>query len=256
MGEIAVQLQQTEAARVLVLEGVELQLLRVIQRPADPFAVPQPHRQPIGVVDLRVDGIAHPALVVAAAEHTGHRRDTQLFDVLAGIKVIFHVHDDLGILAMDGELVGPGDARAIQQRVNGKDRGVPFNRFEPEGGEIRELFRGIGKGVYRQPTSRQAVLVGAVYRAEITGAKERHDIAAGQLRRFKHPESGEAEVGLPFQLAGVDPGVIVLKQLRAEMDLARLLSGGVKREHPHAATEPHPDVEKLDVQFAFFDVVP
>ncbi|STU70600.1 Uncharacterised protein [Klebsiella variicola] len=40
------------------------------------------------------------------------------------------------------------------------------------------------------------------------------------------------------------------------MDLARLLSGGVKREHPHAATEPHPDVEKLDVQFAFFDVVP
>ena len=43
VGEITVQLQQTKAARVLVLEGIELQLLRVIQRPADPFPVAQPH---------------------------------------------------------------------------------------------------------------------------------------------------------------------------------------------------------------------
>ena len=227
MGKITVQLQQTKAARVLVLEGVELQLLRVVQRPADPFAVAQPHRQPIGVVDLRVDGIAHPTLVVAAAEHAGHRRDPQLFDILAGVEMVLHVHNDLGILAVDGELVGASDARAVEQGVNGKDRGVPFDRFEPERGEIGELFRGIGKGIHRQPTGRQAILVGAVYRAKIAGAEKRHDIPARQLRCFKYPEPGEAEVGLSFQLAGIYPGVIVLEQLRTEVDLARLLGGGV-----------------------------
>ena len=174
-----------------------------------------------------MDGVAHPPLIIAAAEHTGHRRDTQLFDILAGVKVVFHVHDNLGILAVDGELVGASDARAVQQRVNGKHRGVPFDRFEPERRKVGKLFRGIGKGIHRQTAGRQAILIGAVYRAEVAGAEERHDIAARQLRRFKHPEPGEAEVRLSFQLTGIHTGVIVLKQLRTEVDLARLLGAGV-----------------------------
>ncbi len=38
-----------------------------------------------------MDGVAHPPFIIAAVEHTGHRRDTQLFDILVGVQVVFHV---------------------------------------------------------------------------------------------------------------------------------------------------------------------
>lgn len=64
VGEIAIQLQQAEPFRVVIGIGVELQLLRVVQRTANPLTVTAPHRQPIGVVDLRVNGIAHAAFII------------------------------------------------------------------------------------------------------------------------------------------------------------------------------------------------
>ena len=256
MAEIAVKLQQTKAARVLVLEGVELQFLRVVQRPADPLAVTEPHGEAVGVVNLRVDGVAHPALVVAAAEHTGHRRDAQLFDIFAGVDVVFDIHNHLRLLAVDHKFIGAGDARAVEQRVNGKDGGARLDGFKPERGKVRELFRGVGKGIHCQTAGGEPVLVGAVHRAEVARAEERHDIATRQLRRFKRAETGKTEVGLPYQLFGVYAGVIVVKQFRTEVNLPRLLSLRIQREHAHAAAKTHADVEKLDVQLAVVDVIP
>ena len=140
MGEITVQLQQAKAFRVLILIGIELQLLRVVQRTADPLAVAEPHRETVGVVDLRVNGVADAALVVAAAEHTGHRRDTQLFDIFARIDMVFHIHNHLRLLAVHHEFIGTGHAGAIEQRVNRKGGVARFSRFKPEGGKVRELF--------------------------------------------------------------------------------------------------------------------
>ncbi len=254
--EVAIELQQAEALRVVILEGVELQFLRVIQRTADPLAVTAPHGEAIRVVDLRVNGVAHPALVVAAAEHAGHRRDADLLDVLASIEVVFHLHNHLRLLAVNGELVRPGDARAVEQRIDHKGGVVGFRGFKPERGEVRELFRGIGEGIHRQTTGGESVLVGVIHRAEVAGPEERDDVAARQLRRFEGAESGEAQVALPLKLTGIDPGIVVVKQLRAEVDLPGLTGGGVQREHAHPAAEAHADVEELHVQLAPLDVAP
>ena len=50
---IAVALQQAEAARVFVEVGIEMHLRRIGQRPPDPLARSGPHRQAVGVMDLR-----------------------------------------------------------------------------------------------------------------------------------------------------------------------------------------------------------
>ena len=66
-------------------------------------------------------------------------------------------------------------------------------------------------------------MIRAVHRPEIARAEEGDDIATRQLRRFKYAESGKAEIALAFQLFGVDAGVIIFKQLRAEVNFPRLL---------------------------------
>ena len=81
--EFVIGLHQAETFRVLVGEGVELQGGRIVQRAADPLAIAAPHGEPVRIVDLRVDGVAHAALVGAAAEHAGHRRDAQPFHPVA-----------------------------------------------------------------------------------------------------------------------------------------------------------------------------
>ena len=79
-----------------------------------------------------MDGVAHPPLIIAAAEHTGHRRNAQLFNVFARIQVIFHIHNHLTFLAMDSELIGTSNAGAIEQRINGKGGCPRFYRIKPE----------------------------------------------------------------------------------------------------------------------------
>ena len=106
---------------------------------------------------------------------------------------------------MDHELIGTGNAWAVQQRIDGKGGVARFDGFKPEGRKIRKLFRRVGKGVHRQTTRRQAVLVSVIYRTEIARAEERDNIATRQLRRFEGAEAGKTEVALPFQLFGIYP---------------------------------------------------
>ncbi|MOA43157.1 hypothetical protein D3C78_1652830 [compost metagenome] len=103
--------------------------------------------------------------------------------------MVVDVHDHLALLAVDHELIGTGDTRAVEQGINGKG-GVPWlDGFEPEGGKVRELFGAISVGIQRQTTGRKAVLVGIIYRAEVARAKERDDVATRQLRRLKGTEA-------------------------------------------------------------------
>lgn len=71
-------------------------------------------------MNLRMNGVAHPTFISTAAEHTGHRRNAQLFNVFARIQVIFHIHNHLTFLTMDSELIGTSNAGTIEQRINGK----------------------------------------------------------------------------------------------------------------------------------------
>ncbi len=158
-----------------------------------------------------MNGVADAAFVVAAAKHTGHRRDPQLFNVLTGVEMVVHLHDHLILFAVDHKFVRAGQARAIQQSVNSEGGIRGFRRFKPERGEVGKLFRRIGKGIDSHAARRKAVLICAVYRPEIAGPQEGNDIAARQLRRFKRAETGEAKIFLPFQLLSINPGVVVVE---------------------------------------------
>ncbi|VFS86910.1 Uncharacterised protein [Raoultella planticola] len=86
-------------------------------------------------------------------------------DIFAGVDVVFHIHNHLRLLAVDHKFIGAGDARAVEQRIDGKDSRPRLNRLKPERGKVRELFRGIGEGIDSQTTSGKSILIGTVYPA-------------------------------------------------------------------------------------------
>ncbi len=243
-----IKLQQAEAARVLILIGVELQTLRIVQRTRDPFAAAGPHRQPIAIVNLRMIGIAHATLIGAAAEHTGHRRDAQLTNFLTRAEVVFHLHHHALRLAVNNKFVGAGYAWTVQQRISGKGGLVRFRRLKPEGDEVRKFFVTVAEGVYRHAARGKAVLISVVHRAEVAGAKERDDIAPRQLRFFKRAKAGKAKVGFSFQLFGIDLRIAVIKQLGTKVNFARLAAVGIHGKHADAAFKAHTDMKELHVQ--------
>ncbi|MNC17762.1 hypothetical protein D3C75_656530 [compost metagenome] len=167
-----VELQQTKTFRVIVGIGVVLQLLRVIERPRHPLAVTTPHRQAIGVMNLRVNGVTHAAFIGAAGEHTGHRGDTQLLNIFTRIQVIIDIHHHALRLTIDSKFVCPGDTGAVEQRVDHKFGVACFRRFKPERSKVRELFELIGISVYRKATCGQTILVCVINRTEITRTEE------------------------------------------------------------------------------------
>ncbi len=112
--------------------------------------------------------------------------------------MVIHLHDHLALLAVDHELIRTGQARAVEQGVNRKGGVIRPGGFKPERGEIRELFRRIGKGIDRHAACRQTILIRAVHRTEIARAEERDDIAARQFRGFEGAEPGKTEIALPF----------------------------------------------------------
>ncbi|MNN20459.1 hypothetical protein D3C81_1337400 [compost metagenome] len=61
---------------------------------------------------------------------------------------------------------------------------------------------------------------------------------------------------MPFELFGIYARIVVFEQFRAEVDLTRQMRTVINREHAHAATKPHADMEKLRVQLTIFNVIP
>ncbi len=157
---------------------------------------------------------------------------------------------------MNDELIRAGDAWAVEQRINHKRGVIRFRRFKPEGSKIRELFRRIRKGIYRQAAGGQPVLIGLIHGAEVAGAQERHDVAARQFRGFEGAETGEPEIRLSHQLRGVDACVVIVEQRRAKVNFTRLTGGRIEGEHTHPAAEPHSHVEELDVELTARNIVP
>jgi len=62
-----------------------------------------------------------------------------------------------------------------------------------------------------------------------------------QLRRLEQLEAGKTQVAL--ELLGVDRGVLIVEQLRAEMHLAGRAGLGIDAVHAHWLAEAHADVE-------------
>src|SRR5260370_27161224 len=66
MIEVAIALQQPEAARILILIRVEAYAARVGKRPPDPFPLAVPQREAVRIVDLRTPVAAWRTLAASA----------------------------------------------------------------------------------------------------------------------------------------------------------------------------------------------
>ncbi|CQF27445.1 Uncharacterised protein [Salmonella enterica subsp. enterica serovar Typhimurium str. DT104] len=203
-----------------------------------------------------MNGVAYPAFIIPTAKHTGHRRNAKLLNIFTGVEMVFYIHDHLRFFAMNHKFIRARHAGAVQQSVNGKRSIARLRGVKPECGEVRELFLTVSIGIYRQPASRQAILISIIYRPEITGAQEGDDIAPRQFRRFKDTETGETEIALPFQLRRIDAGIVVFKQFRAKMNLASKMRRRINGKHAYATTKAHPYVEKLNIELPVGNTVP
>lgn len=149
MEKIAVPLQQAKAARVLIQEGIDPNIVRVQQRPPNPFVGMGPQRQPIRVVNLRAEIVSHAPIILTVLEHGGHRRNAQAFNRLAREQMGFNLHHR-HIPRRDHEGVGTGDARTVQQCMNCQIGSIRCRALQPETPESREFFRALHTGVNGQ----------------------------------------------------------------------------------------------------------
>jgi hypothetical protein len=157
--------------------------------------------------------VGHAArLVRRATEHAAGRCEAQRRELYAREQAGAHLHHCLGTRVHD-EAVGAGDARPVQQGVNG-DNAVQ-RPLDPEGAKGRKFFH--PARMERDGARRDAVGMAASERAEIAGAQKRDDLvlpsrrvqltqqleaAEAQLRGRLH-QSVEVEVrGAPFPGAG------------------------------------------------------
>ena len=117
MIEVAIALQQSEAARILVLVRIEAHPARVGKRPPDPLPLAGPEREAVRIVDLWTPVAVWNALAAAALKvHAGERRCADPLDDPAWIDRGGHVHHE-GCTGMDVEPIGSGEARRLEQRV-------------------------------------------------------------------------------------------------------------------------------------------
>src|SRR5271168_4265368 len=115
--ETAVALQQTETTRILVAEGGDLQRLAIGNGTPYPFPRAGQDLQTGHVIDALAQVVA--AMVIEAAEqiHAGHRAEPEIIDRGARKQRQFGF-DDGGVSGVQGEAVGAGQARGVEESVN------------------------------------------------------------------------------------------------------------------------------------------
>ncbi|MNF77739.1 hypothetical protein D3C84_598920 [compost metagenome] len=74
-----------------------------------------------------------------------------------------------------------------------------------------------------------------------------------QFRRLEQLEPGKAQVAL--ELLGIDRGIFIVEQRRAEMHFAGHAGLGIDAVHAHRLAETHADMEKLHIELTI-EVIP
>ncbi len=223
VGEVAVALQEAEAFRIHIGEGVGHDAGRIVQGPPDALAVAQMQGQPVGIVNFRppVGGLLAARFPIP--EHGRERGNTEPGDITAGEKAGVHDHGRqkwwcVGLrFSLDLEPIGACGARTIQERMD--DERAAFGSLDVEFAEAGKFLRRGETRVDGEPPRGKAVLVERTRRAEIRGAKEcepvgfqvpRHDAEASESQSVGKQAGGMAvwaveDVGGREDFAGTFP---------------------------------------------------
>ncbi len=181
--------------------------------PPDALAAAGPDRQPVGIVYLRPPVERRAAIVLAVPEHRRQRRDAEPLDVApkeqCGLDVLDHA-----VLAVAGDPVGAGDARALEKCVGDQPPGAAW--LQPEAREAGKLLGAGRGGVDRDAARGQPELVERPGGAEIGCAEEGHPVAL--LILVHDSEARETRV------RELPRGMVVLhvEIVAGELDLTRL----------------------------------
>ncbi len=133
-------LEKAEAARIHVAERGNLQGVATGDRAPQPFAGAGENLQSPDVVDGGAHVVGAP--MIERAEDIGrrHRAEAEMIDRDARHQRQFGV-DDRGFAGAQGEMKGSGQARRIEQRVNGQRVRGGARLFDPQRAEQREIPR-------------------------------------------------------------------------------------------------------------------
>jgi hypothetical protein len=217
MIEIAIPLQQTEAARGLVEVRADARRGGIAQRPPDPFALAGADRQPVGVVDLGSPVVREAPIVLAALVHACQRRNPKAADCLARIDGSVHFHN-LRSAGCECEAISAGRAHRVEQAVKHERARSGLRTLEPECDEAWK-FLDVVRGVDGEPARRETELSRvAAARTEIARAEKHRDVLA-PVRRRVHAKSCEGQVG--GKLARVDAAVCQIEHLGTVANFAR-----------------------------------
>ncbi len=235
--ELATALEQAEALGILDREGAHREVLGIVQRTPDPFAVAGMDRQAVGIVQFRAVVELRRRLVGAEQVHAGQRRQADAADGIAQIDPRLHV-DHRVVARTQDEAVGAGGTRRIQQRVDHQMLVAGFRTLDPEFAEARKLFSGRQRGVDRQAARGEAVGLALADHAEVAGAEQGHHLVllVRLVDRIEHAEAGVADVLQRLRA--------VIEFQRAEIEVVRVVldfmdAGGGDFVELHRGVELH-----------------
>jgi hypothetical protein len=193
--EVAVALEEAEAARVVHLEAAHAERLRVVEGAPQPLAGREAEEDAVGVVHLGPPVVEPPRRVLAVVEHGGERADAELVDLATEEEAHLDLHGRL-LPRRDDEPIGAGHARAVEQREDHQILRAGSRRHEPEFPEPRELLAPRLRRVDREPACRQPEHLVASHRAEVGRAEEDDDfvVVVASLERVVDAEAGVAEL--------------------------------------------------------------
>src|SRR3984957_8151218 len=215
--EIAVAMQQSETARILVAEGGDLQRFAIGDGAPYPFSRAVQDLQTGHVIDVLAHVVA--AAVIEAAEHihARHRTEPDMVDRYTREQRQFGV-DDGGVPGVQGEAEGASQAGGIEQRVDDERVGGGARLLDPE---RAKQWKFLALRIAR--ANRKAARADAIELSSREAAKERRalknrrilpTLAAAPAENADAGKTEVAKVGGELQLTEIIKIAIVEHALR------------------------------------------
>src|SRR5690554_1690963 len=191
--KVPIPLQQAKALGVVIAEAVKAQMGRVFEGSPEPFATTRKHSQAIGIVNLGAPVVIHAPAVFTHLIHAGQRCNAGSFHFSSGVKRHIYIHHHV-TAGVENKGVCPRGAGRIEQTPYPHHVTAWLWSFQPVGAEPGKLLFAVYCGINGQPTGRHAVLHFGTNCTEVTGTKERSQIA-GEVGLIVQAEAGIAQVG-------------------------------------------------------------
>src|ERR1700751_2115052 len=129
--EVLLSLHQSQAARIEVGEGADLQIARIVERTPELLALAVVDGEAIRIVHRRAEIIEVLAIIWPEEEHACHRSKAAMLQVRPWIKRHLDVKDG-GLAGTDREAVTRSRALAVQQGMNNDGRCVRRRLLQPK----------------------------------------------------------------------------------------------------------------------------